>query len=133
MSPNGAWLAYVSNESGDDQVFVRPFPNTEDARFLISTSGGTEPHWAHDGRELFYRNSDEYMVAAELEFTPTFRVAESIVLFSVADYKSLRLHRAYTVTPGDEAFIMIRPVVPQGQDLILVQNFFEELKARVPN
>ena len=59
LSPNGRWLVYVSNRSGRDEVYVVPFPNAEDAMWPVSTGGGSEPVWAHSGRELFYRNGGE--------------------------------------------------------------------------
>jgi hypothetical protein len=55
LSPDGRWLAYVSNESGRNQVFVRPFPRVDDARWQVSRDGGKNPIWAHSGRELFFR------------------------------------------------------------------------------
>jgi|TARA_B100001013_G_scaffold176628_1_gene106154 serine/threonine-protein kinase len=62
-SVDGAWLAYVSNENGFDQVYVQPYP-PDGNRMIVSPSGGTEPVWSRDGRELFYRRNDE-MIAAE--------------------------------------------------------------------
>jgi len=57
LSPNGRWLAYVSNETGSDEIYVVPFPNTGTAKWPISASGGTEPAWSHRGNELFYRDA----------------------------------------------------------------------------
>ena len=54
LSPDGRWLAYQSNESGRDEVYMRPFPNLEAGRWLVSTNGGTTPLWARSGEELFY-------------------------------------------------------------------------------
>jgi serine/threonine-protein kinase len=62
VSPDGRWLAYTSDESGRPEVYVRPFPNTNDGRWLVSAGGGQEPVWAHSGRELFYRGSGDLMV-----------------------------------------------------------------------
>ena len=55
ISPDGRWVAYVSNESGRDQVYVSPYPNVGDGRWPISTNGGVLPLWGPDSRELFYR------------------------------------------------------------------------------
>ena len=55
LSPDGRWMAYQSNQSGQFEVYVRPFPNVDDGQWLISPSGGTHPLWASNGRELFYR------------------------------------------------------------------------------
>ena len=54
ISPNGRWLAYTSNESGTNEVYVRPFPNTSDVRWQVSNGGGASPVWSHDGNELFF-------------------------------------------------------------------------------
>ncbi len=54
VSRDGRWLAYISNETGRDAVFVRPFPNVTDGKWQISNEGGVEPVWAHNGRELFF-------------------------------------------------------------------------------
>jgi len=83
FSPDGRWMAYVSNESGRQEVYVRPFPGPG-GRFQISSNGGAEPVWTRGGREILYRRGDEF-VAAEVRTEPTFAVAGSQVLFS-ADY-----------------------------------------------
>ncbi len=61
VSPDGRWLAYVSDESGNDEVYVRPFPNTGDGRTQVSTGGGEAPKWARDGRHLFYLSTSRVM------------------------------------------------------------------------
>ncbi len=71
MSPDGRWLAYASNESGQYEVYVRPFPNTNDGKWLVSTDGGEEPVWAHSGRELFYKGGGNLM-SVEVLPGPTF-------------------------------------------------------------
>ncbi len=64
ISPDGRWIAYLSDETGTYEVYVRPFPNVDDGRWQISTEGGVEPLWAPDGRELFYRNAGAVIVVA---------------------------------------------------------------------
>ena len=61
ISPDGRFLAYQSNESGRDEIFVRPFPNVNAGKWQVSTSGGVQPLWAHNGRELFYVSMDGLM------------------------------------------------------------------------
>lgn len=60
FSPGGRWIAYVSNETGREEVYVRPFPGPG-APATISTDGGVEPRWARNGRELFYRSGNRMM------------------------------------------------------------------------
>ena len=61
FSPDGGWLAYVSNESGRPEVYVQPYPGPG-GKWLISIEGGAEPIWNHNGRELFYRSGNRMMV-----------------------------------------------------------------------
>ena len=77
FSPDGAWLAYVSDESGRSEVYVQPFPGPG-AKYPVSTDGGTEPVWAPGGRELFLRNGDE-MLVVEISSQPTFSATLSLV------------------------------------------------------
>ncbi len=131
LSPNGRWLAYTSDESGVREVYVVPFPNTGDARWPVSTEGGGFPTWARNGRQLFYRSVDDELVAVEIIPGPTFGMGERRVLFSMQPYRTGLGH--YDVT-GDGRFVMIRRRFTQGQgELIVVENFFEELKAKVGN
>ncbi len=135
LSPDGRWLAYASNETGRLDVYVVPFPNSTDGRSAVSAGGGREPVWSHSGRELFYRNGQGEMVAVEVQTEPTFSAGESSVLFSASEFRAnANGQRQYDVAPDGERFIMIRQV---GDDmagaLILVQNFFEELRQVVPD
>ncbi len=131
VSPNGRWLAYTSNETGRYEVYVRPFPNTNDGRWLVSTDGGSEPVWAHSGRELFYKESGNLMVVEVLPGA-TFVPGERRVLFSTQGYGAADVHQVYDVTPDDQRFVMIQFVGEQeATELIVVENFFEELKAKV--
>jgi serine/threonine-protein kinase len=133
VSPDGRWLAYNSNESGRYEVYVLPFPNTNEGKWLISTDGGQEPVWAHSGRELFYKGSGNLMVVEVLPGA-TFVTGERRVLFSTQGFHSGTVHRQYDVTPDDQRFVMIRNIEEQeASELIVVENFFEELKAKVGN
>ena len=71
ISPDGRWLAYQSSTSGQNEIYVRPFPNVEDGQWLISSGGGTQPLWAPDGRELFYMAGARLM-AVGVETEPSF-------------------------------------------------------------
>jgi Tol biopolymer transport system component len=130
LSPDGRWLAYVSNETGQAEVYVRPFPSVN-AKWLVSTNGGTEPRWAHSGRELFYISGSNEMVVADVLAGSTFSLGERRVLFPLG---ALRTNR-WDVAPDDQRFIFERLGSAGGEsgDLIVVENFFEELKAKVGN
>jgi serine/threonine-protein kinase len=133
LSPDGRWLAYISDESGQYEVYIRPFPNTGDAKWQVSTDGGREPLWAHSGRELFYRSESQQLVAAEIIAEPMFSVGEQRVLFSMREYEGDVNHRAYDIDADDQRFVMIRSNTMRlgGPKLVLVENWFEELKEQV--
>jgi serine/threonine-protein kinase len=131
LSPNGRWLAYVSNETGADEIYVVRFPNKGSAKWAISTSGGTEPVWSHRGSELFYRDASGNLVAVEINTSPTFSLVRTTVLFPAAGFTSLRFTPQYAVAPDDRRFLFVRPLETSTPDkLIVVENWFEELKEK---
>ncbi len=133
VSPDGRWLAYVSRGSGQYEVYVRPFPNTNEARWLVSINGGNEPLWAHSGRELFYKGGGE-LVSVEVLPGTTFITGEQRSLFSLDGFATDLFRQQYDVTADDQRFVMIRDLGGQeAGELIVVENFFEELKAKVGN
>jgi len=132
LSPDGRWLAYVSNESGTSEVYVRPFPDVASARWQVSLSGGTLPVWARNGRELFYVNGRQELATVEVGPGTTFTAAEPRVLFSASAYNLTTSAGAYDVSADGRRFIMVRPLTgPSETELVLVQNWFEELRTRV--
>jgi Tol biopolymer transport system component len=131
LSPNSRWLAYVSNETGKDEIYVVPFPNTGTGKWAISEGGGTEPVWSHRGSELFYRDASENLVAVKVNTSPTFSLGRTTVLFPAAGFTADRFHPQYAVAPDDRRFLMVRPLKTSAPDkLIFVQNWVEELKTR---
>ena len=134
FSPDGRWLAYVSNESGQDEVYVRPYPGPG-SRVLISTEGGLAPVWSRDGLELYYRHEEQMMVVS-IEEGAGFAPGTPRVLFT-APYPFGAVYRgnpSYDVSP-DGRFLMIRSDAEDTMSprLHVVLNFFEELKAKVGN
>ena len=131
FSPNGRWLAYTSNETGEDEIYVVPFPNTGAGKRAISAGGGTEPLWSHRGNELFYRDASGDLVAVEVHTNPTFSLGRSVALFPAAGFSSLRFAPQYAVALDDRRFLMIRPLQTSTPDkLIVVENWFEELRTK---
>jgi eukaryotic-like serine/threonine-protein kinase len=129
ISPNGRWLAYSSNESGKNDIYVVPFPNAGGAKWTVSTDGGTEPVWSHRGTELFYRDASGNLVAVGVNANRTFSVGRSTSLFPAARYSSLQFTSQYAVSSDDRKFLMIRPLETKSPDnIIVVENWFEELK-----
>ena len=137
FSPDGKWLAYVSTLSGGPEVYVQPYPGPGQ-RVLVSNGGGSAPAWTTDGRELVYvtqATSGLRMMAVKI--TPTASGLSASVpqkLFE-GQYGSTTPVRGWDVTADGRRFLMIRgleaPPQPPSQ-MILVQNFGEELKRRVP-
>ncbi|MDH3418491.1 MAG: protein kinase [Gammaproteobacteria bacterium] len=132
LSPDGNWLAYTSNESGREEIYVRPFPDIEAGRWQVSTGGGTQPLWARNGQELFYRSGTEVM-AVSTQPGPAFVAGNPRPLFE-DNYILGPGGRNFDVSPDGEAFLMIRSledatIAPQ---IIIVENWFEELERLVP-
>jgi serine/threonine protein kinase/Tol biopolymer transport system component len=132
LSPNGQWVAYVSDQTGRPEVWVRPFPGPG-APVRVSSDGGAEPHWARNGTDLFYQSGRKMLAAgvsyreSAIEFTP------SQILFEggFVPYDG-NVPRTYDVAK-DGRFLMIREA-PQvrPRTLVVVLNWFEELKRQAP-
>jgi serine/threonine-protein kinase len=128
LSPDGKWLAYVSNVSGSSEVYVSAFPDPG-AQRRISIDGGTEPVWSPNGRELFYRNGTALMVAT-VETAGDIRVRSREVLFD-GPYTHWIYHSNYDIHPNGEQFAMIKPVEEQSPGLVVVLNWADELRRRM--
>jgi serine/threonine-protein kinase len=131
ISPDGQWLAYVSDKSGRNEVYVTPFPGPGGHR-QISTQGGRDPAWAHDGRELFYRNGEK-MMAVDIVTEPEFTPANPRMLFE-GKYLFGGFARSYDITPDDQQFVMVKASEQESPptQINVVLNWFEELKRLVP-
>ncbi len=132
FSPNGAWIAYVSNESGRDEVYLRAFPGgtSLDSKVQVSTAGGSEPRWSRDGKELFYRSS-ERMMAAPVELKPVLKLGKPLPLFVDRYEKTLPLgHINYEVSPDGRRFLMVKRTEQESAapQLNVVLDWFEDLK-----
>ena len=130
FSPNGRWIAYSSDETGRDEIYVRAFPDSR-GKQQVSSGGGTHPVWSPNGTELFYRSGDKMMVVdvmAEGEIT----LGKSRVLFESPWGHGVE-QRMWDVAPDGQRFVLIEEKSePLPTQLILVQNWGEELKQLVP-
>ncbi len=137
FSPDGRWVAYRSDESGQLEIFVQPFPGPG-PKWQISTEGGSEPRWSRSGGELFYRQDDKLnrqndkMMVVDVETAPTFRAGRPRVLFE-GQFYDFGIN-CYDVTPDGSRFIMIKedPAELGPAHVNVVLNWFEEVKRRVP-
>jgi serine/threonine-protein kinase len=131
VSPDGRWLAYVSEESGTFEVYVRPFPDAASARWQVSSAGGTDPVWARSGRELFYLSGANEMMSVTVAPGPAFTISPPRRLFSVAPYTPIPPVPSFDVHPDGKRFLLLRETTPTDRnELIVVQNWVEEMKAR---
>jgi serine/threonine-protein kinase len=132
FSPDGRWLAYVSNESGRNEIYVQPFPGPG-AKLPISTNGGNEPVWAKNASLLFYRDGDAMMVV-DVRTTPQFFVGKPRLLFERPYERSNAFWPDYDVTPDGQRLLMLKSVdrAAPPRQIDVVFNWFEELKQRVP-
>jgi dipeptidyl aminopeptidase/acylaminoacyl peptidase len=128
---DGRWLAYVSDESGREEIYVQPYPGPGGKK-QISAEGGVEPVWNPTGRELFYRSGNKMMAVdtgsgTSLGFTP----GKPRLLFELPYLPTAN----YDVSPDGQRFLMLKPT-EQAQaaptQINVVLNWFEELKQNVP-
>jgi serine/threonine protein kinase/Tol biopolymer transport system component len=133
VSPDGRWLAYSSDESGEHQVYVRPFPDVGAGRWQVSTDGGIFPRWSSDGQELFYISGDA-MMAVAVEAGTSFTPGNPEMLFEGPYLNAPGAGgRTYDVDRNSERFLMIKPLdAATSTRVIIVQNWFEELRRLVP-
>jgi len=138
LSPDGRWLAFESNASGPEQVFVRPFPNVNDGSWQVSTNGGEYPVWAPDGRELFYLGPNRVMMRVPTTTDPTFAHRAPERLFDASAYFFGSPGRNFDVAP-DGRFLMVKPQPVNGSEapsqsgMVVVLNWLEDVKARMGN
>ncbi len=149
ISPDGQWMAYTSDESGQSEIYVRPFPELDKGRYQISPGGGNSPLWSPSGRELFYRNSDAAM-AVPVSTNPNFSAGTPKVLFrgtysyavgitsSGFNMTEIFSRITWDISPHDERFLMMKRTGEAvssdmgPRKIHIVLNWFEELKQRVP-
>jgi Tol biopolymer transport system component len=136
LSPDSRWLAYVSDEQGQHEVFVRPFPDVNGGRWQVSSGGGSAPVWAHNGRELFYI-SGKNMYVVPLHPGPPFSAEPPRVLFEIPDrVRPASLVRGtFAISPDDQRFLMVRDNswghMAGTPTMVVVTNFFEELRTKL--
>jgi len=143
VSPDGKWIAYCSDETGMGQpeIFVRPFPEVNKGKWQISTDTGNSPLWSPDGRELFYligRETTEAAMRVAVETEPTFKKGTPEELFRGTYVGYYPGDFPWAIHPDGNRFLMIKTpsstdaATGQQPKIIIVTNWIEELKQRVP-
>jgi hypothetical protein len=129
FSPDGRWLLYESDETGQNEVYIRSFPDVEADIQRVSTNGGVMPRWSNGGGEIFYVDADDWMVAASVDTRSGFQVTDRTPLFQLPDgllFAQNEQYPLYDISPDDQRFIWFRRAglveVPQP-DLIFFQNW----------
>ena len=135
FSPDGRWLAYSSNETGRQEVYVRPFPAGEPV-FPVSPGGGKAPLWTADGRQLVYRdaNNDDRIMVVDVTTDSGFERSRPSLLFE-GPYGSNFPIRSYDITPDGQRFVMRQGQASEPEpvtSLNVVLNWFEELNRLAP-
>jgi len=133
FSPDGRWIAYTSSESGTAEVYVRPFPGPG-RKHLVSSRGGVQPLWARNGKQLFYRWEDQVW-AVDVRTHGGFSAGKPRLLFERPGYSPGAPSRSYDLSLDGQRFLMVKleqrkpaPVT----EMVIVENWFEELKRLVP-
>ena len=129
FSPDGRFVVYRSDKSGRNEIYVRTFPDGEND-WQVSTNGGVQPRWSHNGKELFYVEGDT-LVAAAFSTRPTFTTGATTPLFQHAWFGSG--HRNYDVSADGRRFVVVETLEPLQADppsIRVVQNWFAEFKDR---
>ena len=137
FSPDGQWLAFASNKSGRNEIYVRPYPAAGAQEYTISTDGGTEPVWAPGGHELFYRHGNDMMSVAVSTASGSLIAGRPVRLFTgqfALDNSTTQTMAAYDISRDGKRFLMLKSVSTSQTTppVSVVLNWTEELKRRVP-
>jgi serine/threonine-protein kinase len=134
FSPDGRWIAYQSDESGRQEIYVRPFgpSTTVGGKWLVSNGGGDFPVWSPNGKELLYRAGDQIMSVSYSAPNDSFVTEKPRVWLSGVEGIV-----GFDLAPDGRRIAAMLPVASKGalkqeHTLVVVQNFFDELRRRVP-
>ena len=139
ISQNARWLAYESDESGQFQVYVRPFPEVNSGLWQVSTEGGTQPMWARAGQELLYVAPGGALMSVRVEPGPMWKAGTPARIIEGKYFYGNPVGafgRTYDISPDGSRFLMIKQVGDSDQNVVpqvvIVQHWLDELKQRVP-
>jgi serine/threonine-protein kinase len=131
FAPDGRAIAYVSNETGRNEIYIRAFSGPGE-KLTVTNEGGNEPLWAPSGRELFYRNGDAIM-AVDVTTSPTLKAGTPRKLFEKHYEPSLALFANYSISPDGQRFVMVKRI-SDGEsptEIKVAVNWFTELRQRL--
>jgi Tol biopolymer transport system component len=139
ISPDGRYMAYSSLESGQQEIYIRPFPDVDEGKWQVSTAVGNSPLWSPDGKELFYLTDENAVMAVGVETKPGLILGTPEELFRGNFISGVGEGHPWDIHPDGDRFLMLKragaslstEAAPRPK-IIIVQNWFEELKERVP-
>jgi len=133
FAPDDSWVAFGITDSGQEEIFVQPIGGTMTERHQISNGGGTRPRWSPDGQELFYIDGDNRLTSVKIRRTPSFVASEAMAILP-ARYLTSGPGPTFDVSHDGDRFLMIKESSARGQSarIVIVQNWFDELKRLVP-
>ena len=139
ISPDGKWISYVSVETGINQVYIHPYPEVDSGRWQVSINGGNEPVWRSDGKSIYFIGSEDQLLrVTNLSDSDSQFLASFPEIVVELDDVQINRTRNYDVHPFDEKFLFLRDPGTVGLlnadvvSLVMVENWFEELKRLVP-
>jgi serine/threonine-protein kinase len=137
ISPDGRWLAYTSDDSGMQQVFVQSFPDVSGGRWQVSANGGSRPLWSPAGGELFYATQKGTIMSVAIEPGPAFKMRNAVALFDWPTLGTPGPGRTYDVSRDGKRFLMFKDNAQTQRsvgttNIRLVLNWVEELKGKLP-
>jgi Tol biopolymer transport system component len=133
ISPDGRFIAYDSNESGRSEIYVRPFPEVDRARWQISTDGGSHPLWARSPGELLFRTTSapSRLVSVAVEAKDGFRHGKPQPLFDLTPYVTSGVGRQFDISSDGKRFLMLKETSGDSSSIIVVTNWFDEVRAKM--
>lgn len=140
LSPDGRWIAYQATDSGTSEVYVRPYPDVNGRRTQVSQAGGTRPVWSRNGKELFYLDLNGRFMSVPIATTPAFSAGNVTRVFDTTYYPGSSVTgadlRAFDVGLDGQRFLMLKEQPQSSSErpgsIVVVLNWIEELKARIP-
>ena len=136
VSPDRRWIAYMSDETGQFEIYVRPYAAPDSGRWKVSANGGRSPLWSRDGRELFYRDFGGALLSVSIAADHTFMPGPSVTIIPAsrkyAGFGSAIGARSYDVSPDGSRFLMIKNLDDGAQpSFVVVQNWLAEVADRL--
>jgi hypothetical protein len=134
LSPDGRFIAFESDLSGKNEVYVRPYPDVDRRQWSVSTGGGAKPVWAPNGRALYYLAADGKMMAVPADVSKDLVLGKPAPLFDTAPYFMGGVGRNFDIAPDGTRFILVRNPASTGGNsapVTVVLNWVGELKTRL--